>query len=321
MLVSDIKSLLQFKSTAIYDDVNQGHLSVYGENKMPQILPGGGYIMQDDQYLLGEGVSLLGYSLAITDSMTMGFWLYSVSPGVSTDETTGAAVPITMPLIDWDEAGSTYSPVIKITENTTSSSGNNLTVSLLDDSYYASSENYLTGVWHYFWIVYDGTVPAISIYVDGKLHTLQNEVGGSPPASLGGGNLDLYINHELDGYSSAVAKNYGYITDLCVFNTVRTSILDMQKVINNGVLYIADTNYNTVQADGFGVYFDDPDTITMTSSIDDMSYVYVGRNDGKIMRGSPLLWEVRRVFSNSDEDSNVNTKTGFLELNNSTIRL
>jgi hypothetical protein len=77
----------------------------------------------------------------------------------------------------------------------------------------------------------------------------------------------------------------------------------------------------------------DPEMITINSMIDDLSYIFIGRNDGKIMRGSPLFWETRKSFSDDEEyvtggipeslkgkDAN-NKDTGFLELNKNTIRL
>jgi hypothetical protein len=74
--------------------------------------------------------------------------------------------------------------------------------------------------------------------------------------------------------------------------------------------------------------------------IDDLSYIFIGRNDGKIMRGSPLFWETRKSFSDEEEynsggipkelqgtvvkDANgkiIEDNTGFLVLNKNTIRL
>jgi hypothetical protein len=43
-------------------------------------------------------------------------------------------------------------------------------------------------------------------------------------------------------------------------------------------------------------------------------FIFIGRNDGKIMRGSALLWETRRSFSESEEykgtDSSGNVLNG-----------
>ena len=320
MLSSELKSLLQFKSTSLYDDADQGYLNVFGTNSVVTLVSGGGYSMQDDQYLYGGGIAGAGYNMTITNAMTLGFWLYPISPGVATDESTGAAVPITMPLFAWDPASSDETPVIKIYESTTVDGNNKMIVSFLGGSYSVSTEEYTPAAWHHFWIAYDGSGPTLSVYIDGKAITLQN-VSGSVPSSLGGDALDLYINHFPEGYSSSRAKNTGYITDLFVYNTLNTTEADIQTVINKGILYLADTNYNTLEEEGFGIRFDDPQTITITSSVDDMSYIFAGRNDGKIMRGSSLLWETRRIFSNPDENTNVNESSGFLEINDTTIRL
>ena len=61
-----------------------------------------------------------------------------------------------------------------------------------------------------------------------------------------------------------------------------------------------------------------------------MSYVYLSRNDGKILRGSPLLWESRLTFANQgqlellgieEDENNFLTQNGFLELKSKNVRL
>jgi len=265
--------------------------------------------------------------------MTLGFWLYPVNPGMATDPATGDAVSISMPVMDFNNIGSGNVSIIKLTENTTVDGENNLTVSFDNDAYYASSEDYTPSMWHYFWIVYDGA--ALQIYVDGVQHTLQGATG-SLPSSLNGSLLDLYINHRLDGYAFNIAKNYGYISNIFMVNVANYDESDMQRVINDGVEYMVDDSYTDLHIDKSSIHFNDPDTIIVTSSIDDMSYVYLGRNDGKILRGSPLLWETRRVFADDGEASSLglsfddkgqtDTDTwdlvdGFLELKNKSIRL
>jgi hypothetical protein len=104
----------------------------------------------------------------------------------------------------------------------------------------------------------------------------------------------------------------------------------MQRVINNGVHFVVDdiyTNTNVVKSD---IYMNDPEMITINSMIDDLSYIFIGRNDGKIMRGSPLFWETRRSFSDHEEYLSggmppelhgSGDNDGFLVLNKNTIRL
>ena len=327
-MIDSLKLLLRLNTKALYEDVSTTTMFAYGGTNQPIIIGGGGYAMVDDQMLKGEGPGYSGYKTDITTAFTLGFWLYPVSPGMTTNSVTGDAVSVTMPLMDFNNFSSTDVPIIKLTEQTTSDGENNLRVSLNDDAYYASSEDYTPLMWHHFWIVYDGA-SGLSIYVDGKQHVLQDE-NGSLPVSIDGARLDLYINHNLDGYASNIAKNLGYISEIFMLDVANSSVVDMQRVINDGVNYLVDDSYTDIYIDKSNIYFNDPDTITVTSSIDDMSYVYLGRNDGKILRGSPLLWETRRTFARDGEtkllglstsDSGWRIVNGFLELTSESIRL
>ncbi len=333
MLISDLKLLLRFNTAFLYEDVSTSTMDVVGDIPYPLILPSGGYVMANNQYLKGEGPSRSGYQTDVNDAFTIGFWLYPVNPGVAIDDSSGDAVPITMPLIYLNTFGSTEYIIINITEQTTADGENNIKVSLNNDVYSASSEDYAPFIWHYFWIVYDGA-SELSIYIDGKKHVLQGATGVFP-SHIDGGRLDVYVNHSLDGYAFNVAKNYGYISDLFMMNVSNNSESSIQRVINNGINYLVDDNYTDTFRHKSNIYFNDPETITVTSSIDDMSYVYVGRNDGKILRGSPLLWETRRTFAsdgeieltglsydvNGDPDGWRMTSAGFLELTSKNIRL
>ena len=58
-----------------------------------------------------------------------------------------------------------------------------------------------------------------------------------------------------------------------------------------------------------------------------MNNVYLGRNDGKILEGSSLLWDVRKIYSNLNEVDLVDSLdendivNGFLKINNKMVRL
>lgn len=323
MLISDLKLLLEFETVSLYERVSGTTMVTLGTPISPQILSGGGYVMSDTQYLVGEGPGYNGYVTGVSDAMTLGFWLYPVNPGMAVNPVNSSAMPISMPVMDFNDTDTSNAPVIRLTENTTAGGENNLTVSFNDGVYYASSEDYAPSMWHHFWIVYDGA--SLSIYVDGLQHTLQGETGVIPPG-LAGNRLDLYINHVLDGYAYNIAKNYGYISDIFLLNVTNTSETDMQRVINDGIKYVVDDSYTDTDIDKSSIYFNDPDTIVVTSSIDDMSYVYFGRNDGKILRGSSLMWETRRTFASDGEASllgltSADIVNGFLELKNNSVRL
>jgi hypothetical protein len=322
MLVSELKLLLRFDSDSIFEDVSQTNMLKIGDSDISVLADSGGYQMKNDQYLFGDGLSSNGYSLDVSTNMSIGFWLYPVSPGLAINPGDSSPSSIEMPLCNFVDSGSSANSVIEITEHTSQSGNNYLQINLEEGKYIINSEEYAPLLWHHFWIVYNTT--SITIFIDGKRNTNTSETGSI--SSIDGSFLDLYINHSVNGYGWNVAKNYGVIDDLTIFNISNTSESDIQRFINDGVLFISDDSNTSTYIFKSDIYFNDPTTITITSLIDDMSYIFVGRNDGKIMRGSPLLWEVRRDFSNSDEISILNLppssqKNGFLQLTNQTIRL
>ena len=334
MLVNELKLLLRFNDTVtVFEEVSQTSMSVLGDNTVP-VISSSGYLMQNDQYLFGDGISSNGYNLDFTSNITIGFWLYPIALGISVDEKTGNLSSIEMPLLNFVDNSSAFSPIIEITEHT-QDSGNNILKITEKGTYSVSSEEYSPGIWHHFWIVHD--LSGVRLFVDGLEHTLQDEVGtfSSNLASGSDPFLNLYINHSIEGYSSSVAKNEGVIDDIFFLNISNDSETDIQRLINDGLEYIIDDNFTTVNINKNSIYFNDPETITINSMIDDSSYIFVGRNDGKIMRGSPLFWEVRKSYSDSKEhdllgfstDVNDNDlvtngrKSGFLQLVNTTIRL
>ncbi len=337
MFINELKLLLRFDNAAtIFDEISQTNMSVLGTNTVP-ILMGSGYQMQDDQYLFGDGVLSNGFNLDFTTDLTISFWLYSVSPGIAIDEKTGTLLPIEMPLINIIDTSSASNPIIEIVEETRDT-GNNVLRIIEEGKYTAYSEEYEPNSWHHFWIVHSPKPTGLQIFVDGTEHTLQDETDGfSSNLTDGLGTLfNLYINHSIDGYSSSVAKNTGVIDDLFILNTSINAVSDIQRVINDGLLYLLDDDFNTTNINKYSIYFNDPETITINSMIDDLSYVFIGRNDGKILRGSTLFWESRKSFSDPREHvllgldpnyaeastiPNSGRVDGFLQLINETIRL
>ncbi len=329
--ISSLKLFLKFNDVSLYEKISATYMKTYDDesspsvnegSSIPSVLPdGAGYIMANNQYLVGEGISNNGYILGISSSMTIGFWLYPVSPGFATNPANGNAESITMPLIDLLNSNSNSS-IFNIIEHTSNNNENYITVEI--NNYSASSENYSVGLWHHILLMYNGSI--LYIYVDGKLQTLQN-TSGSLPGSIEGSNVDLYINRYINGYNYNIAKNYGYIDDIFILSDSGIGDRDIQKIINNGTEYVVDTNFNTKIIDGYGIYFNDPTTITINSVTNDMNYIYLGRNDGKILKGSPLLWEVRKIYSDPNEVELIDSIdendiiNGFLKINNKMIRL
>jgi len=114
------------KVLAKIDESNIQHIDdiKVGDSDISVFSDGSGYQMKNDQYLIGDGISLNGYALDITSSMTIGFWLHPISMGVAINPDNGGPTSITMPLLDFIEGGSSESSIFRITEQT-SESGNN----------------------------------------------------------------------------------------------------------------------------------------------------------------------------------------------------
>jgi hypothetical protein len=326
MFINDLKFLVRFSSSSMFEEVSQTNLVPIGDNITPSISTGG-YLMQNDQYLLGDGIGSNGYNLSVTDEYALGFWLYSASPGLVIDSLSGVLVSIEMPVLNFVDVSSAEHTIIEITEHTQTSGNNSLKLSERG-GYSVFTEEYLPNKWHYFWV--SRITGHLRIFVDGSEQTLQDETGSRSSNLMEGlgSLLNLYVNHSLDGYSTSVAKNTGIIDDIFFLNVRNSSQTDIQRSINDGVLYVVDdifTGTNIVKSD---IYMNDPETITINSMIDDLSYIFIGRNDGKIMRGSSLFWETRRSFSDSAEfsgfdfsGSSSGQTGGFLRLINDTIRL
>jgi hypothetical protein len=325
MLVSELKLFLPFKKFAkkpmasLNEKVSQSEMIVVGRD-FEYVEDLEGYSMKDDQYLFGSGVSN-GYSTGISDKMTIGFWLYSYNAGIAVNDGDGATSPIKMPLLDFVNPSDLLDSIFSITERTTETGYNRILLKM--GGYEAYSEEFRTSQWNYIWISYTGST--ISMYINGKSQTLQDVVS-SPPASISGANMSLYINHNIDGYEWNISKNKGVIDDIFLMDASYSDESDVQRVINDGIEYFVNDIYTEDLFHKKSIFFNDPETITINSLIDDMNYVFVGRNDGKILKGSPLLWECRHSFSDIKEINKLGLDSsyqqdGCLKISDKTVRL
>jgi hypothetical protein len=274
--------------------------------------------------------------LGISDEMTIGFWLYPSNLGMVKNLSTDLIESAILPVINLMIPGNISDAVVTVYEYTLAESKNKLQVTLDNESYGLFSESYDAYIWHYFWIKYDGFT--LSIYIDGKLSsTLVIE---NPSIINDGAVVDLYINkHKWGNNNYQYGRNFGIIDEICIFNEVFPEV-DMQTTVNYGISYFIDTDYNTIKFKDYGINFNDPDIITVNSVVNDISYIYLGRNDGKILRGSPLFWESRRTFSDPREQytyeeeivgeelpnidkeaSKATIQNGLLRITNSIVRL
>lgn len=322
MYIDNLKILFLFEDTNGLEEISQTSIDALGDNTTFAISSNGEYVMRNDQYLHGDGSSGSGYSVDISSDFTMGFKLYSINNGVVSNPSNGSPESITLPIIDFVSTNS----FLRLEEVNYIDGNNFIKVTIGNGSYILKTDSYSPGYWHYIWVAYNSST--LSIYIDGVLQNL-TVLSGSHPGALSISNAEIYINHSIDGYGYNIAKNTGYIDDIFMMNEYDVSLINIQSVINNGILFLVDKDYiSTVLSNSF--YMDDPYSINVVSFVDDLTYIYIGRNDGKILRGSPLLWEVRRMFNDSQETSllklngDVNNKInseGLLEIKNKMVRL
>jgi hypothetical protein len=338
--INSCKLLLKFDDINLIESISSTSMVAAGGNTSVDILPDGmGYIMKQDQYLSQEEFSGDGFYLDINQELIIGFWLYPGDPGLVDDSNPsgrslkdGIVEPVQMPLIDITSYGHENYSLISIKEKTYNNESNFLIVELRDEQntsglewYRFSTSTYTAGLWHYFWIVYDGVNKSLNVYVDGSLQfynekvsdnelTKPNQQSNDVPSVIHTSHSELYINRSAEGYSYNIAGNYGFVDDIVIFNEITNSKKNLQRSINFSIDYVVDKDFVNIDKDFYGVMFNDPSTIRINSFVDDQSFVFLTQNNGQILRGSPLFWENRKIFSDPREanlyDESIVSATG-----------
>lgn len=344
MYVSYIKMLMDFENSTLYDPVSQVFFtSVNSGNSTTVTLSSMGYHMRQDQYLSGRDITV------DTDSagFAFAFWLYPVNPGQVLNPTTNLLETLRMPVVLFADSSTEFEDiVVSVYENTNDDDTNKIEFTLssfdeygaIDETYTVYSDDYDAQVSHYFFFNISAEKGQIEIYIDGVLSTL-NGPTGTIPSSFSHSTLDVAINKIAETeYAYNLSNNLGIIDDIGFFNLQFDAESVLPKLINEGLEEFADRDLRDNEEFLQGNVFDDPTTLTINAMIDDMSYVYLARNDGRILLGSPLLWQSRKVFSDSREESVLEDsvitevsegvtpapatiENGFLKITDSIIRL
>ncbi len=331
--IDDLKFLVLFESNSseVIEKTTGRTSSFYGDEETFELLP------NNAGYYMGAGHLLFPIMpLYLENKITMGFWFYSVYPGIVLNPESGEAESVYMPIVDISVAGNSF---FTVREKTFSNGQNSLNISIASGSsfYEVDTETYEPYRWHHAWMAYDGGEETFSVYIDGILQAVEDVGGNSLSYSLMGDFsissifADIYIGKERDGFSYNTIRHTGYIDDIFLLNSYYNNIEDIQEVINKGVEYFVNDYYNDFNNEKENIFMDDPNMVSITSASNDMSYLFVGRNDGKIMRGAPLLWQVRKNYSQSKEftvdplsnSSGVleDSSIGFLKITNTLIRM
>jgi hypothetical protein len=277
----------------------------------------------------GNAVALNGASFdisaldSLSSSFTLGFWLKPLNLGVVTNPNTNATQPLKMAL--FTKSSPSYSAITKQTtlssekfsvwEETQADGTNVLKIRVSGaTSAILTSSPYSAGTFHHFWIVYNGNndeeLPLpfpfpigysyLAMFIDGEADT-GAVLTGDVPSSLNSSTSHFYINNSIDGYAFETIRNFGFLDDLVIFSTSRILKTDLFRALDLGISYITDMDLIDDDEATFGTIFNDTSTIQINSICGNRGSVYVGRSDGQLLKGSRVLWESRRDFSNSNE--------------------
>jgi hypothetical protein len=322
MFVNSVKLYSKFSNQVLGDEISNGSFFPIGNDLDVDLLDNGlGYIMKHNQSL-----SLFNLSAEITNNFSLGFWLYSINQGQVLHPDTGDVTDVIMPVISFFSANNV--PVIEVLEGAQSDGKNYLTVKV-GNTYFVTTKTYIAEVFHFIYIVWKGDIGSVTIFIDGKEQILTPS--GSLVRTIDGSVLDVFIN-ALNETGFNITQNTGYIDDIVLFNDSKDGAIRASNAVNNSVEYIVDASLVSIAESGQSFLFIDPATVRTTSIVDDLNYIYAGRDDGKIKRASPLFWEVRKVFVENKEANVINETVldngepafldrGFLKISSSTVRL
>ena len=307
MYVSYIKMLMNFDDSTLYDPVsNKFFIAVNSGTDTSVDINSLGYQMKQTQSLICRDVPVeldsSGFSFC--------FWLYPINPGqVQSAESSGLET-LRSPVIVFADVLTDFSmPLISVYENTNEDGTNKieLKITAYDPSgsesnvYTVYSDSYSELVSHHFLFNICTEKDEVQIIIDGVESAL-NDQTGSLPTNFHHQYFDIGINKITENnYAYNLANNTGIIDDIGFFNMQFDSESILPKLINEGLEEFADLDLRNVEDFVQPNLFDDPTTLKINAMIDDMSYVYLARNDGRILFGSPLLWESRRLFSDINE--------------------
>lgn len=247
-------------------------------------------------------------------SLTIGFWLKpnNILPTVSSS--TGLLVYYRTALIDKAEyeysAGSGLVTIsngtFSIYEECRDNNKNILKIHLFgsdDNEVVLSTSDYECDKMHHFWIVYDGSLGQVKVFIDGVPRDVTVEEGEIPSTIRMSIGTYFNFNKSAVGYNALLRTNTGLIDEVVLIND---AIIDQETIgrhINFGTEFAVDETLRWRQ-EVYQIFgFDDPTALHIGDIYSNGSNIYAGRSDGKLFKGSRLMWEVRRDFANNEEDS------------------
>lgn len=328
-LLPSVDFLIRYDDTSLLEEVSGEQFSVRGSSDISVLEDGMGMGLRRDQYTYLENVAL-----GISTDATISFWLLSKHPGSAKNTATDTPETMKISVLDFgtgsfdtdlNDVVLTDSAIVVFEEALVD--GTMQMAVQVDGATLATvrSGTYEADKWHHFAITFAGGSTAVSIIVDGVASV--GSTTGTIPASVSGSSVVVSVNRLALTPDTDVVNHNGSIDDLLILDEVLASE-QIQKIVNYGLDYEFDPDFQNVQEVDLGIIFDDPTPLRVTDMYSDGSYIFATRNNGQVLRGSTLLWEVRRDFSDTDEEATlrkfgdgVKFENGFLKITNGTVAL
>lgn len=312
--ISSTRFVAKFDALPLVESVSGNVFTTIGAGTTEILDDGLGYQIKQGQHLERDDVSL-----QVGNEMTVGFWLKSTNPGQVRNSSTGNLEPLKISLLDIREP-TVFNTLILLLYEQTDPDGQNNTlrgtfVDLFGDTFEFVSSKYSVGTWHHFWLVYNSPVnPNVQLFIDGVADSLSTT--GTVPGGLKGGSAVVSINRMALSPSFNVVDSQAVIDDLVILNDADSSGATLAKVINHSLDFAFNTDYMNNEEIDQSFIFNDPDVFHLTSVETDGTNVLATRSDGKILEGSPLMWQSRKRFSDDNEINSLDTfGTGFQSVN------
>jgi hypothetical protein len=274
-------------------------------------------------------------TISPTTELTIGFWLKSTHPGMVTNPGDNSTKSLKMPVLSKATFSVTTNIAVSsytflVWEETQSNGKNVLKVKIKGTKNFVLAEATLTsseyevGEFKHYWIVYKGSTSTFDLYVDTILDSGAT-TSGTVPTSLSVNVSTLAVNDNISGELWEVARNKGVIDDLVIFSSAKTSGSTITRAANKGAVYVADSTYVDIEEIDNAIVFDDPGTAQISAIHVNRGRIYVARTDGKLLRGTKLLWESRREFGNNAELDSLTTvsknSSGFVRVSAGSLKI
>ncbi|NJL70326.1 MAG: LamG domain-containing protein [Candidatus Competibacteraceae bacterium] len=293
-LNSYVKLVQKFADASLVEDVSgdpftsAGPVELFGEVT-------GAILTRDTSFGFANA------SLGITTEIFVGFWFYSMENRLGQNPSTSALIPLNVSLFD-------LGIILKVYEKT-AGDGTNQIVMRFSNGNEVISTPYAVNEWHHFALTVIGGVG--KTYVDGADAT---QSAAAVP-SIAATTATLTVNQVSLPPTYATINNTGILSDLIICND-EAAVANIVRLINYGIDYAYDSFYAAIEEFDQPLLFDDPTSARVTGATKDGggSYLMLTRSDGRLLRGSPKLWESRRDFSETNEAATVDFSGGEMQV-------